>query len=117
MSRRNLPPRYAVPAGMGLDHSHGRACATLLVALLAVSTGIDRAAASACHEEADRLADRHQLAAAPPDASPSALARAELLLDGAREADDDGIVEGCLRQLAEARSLIETDGTDHRRDQ
>jgi hypothetical protein len=67
------------------------------------------AVAAACHDEADRLADRHAIGGAdkPAEASPTRL-QAQELLSAAREADDNGIVEDCLRQLAQARDLIES---------
>ncbi len=85
--------------------------ALVLIALLLVI--VPRLAhGAACHDEADRLADRHALRSDPPQRpqeAPSApRAQAQELLNAARKADDDGIVEQCLRQLAEARALIET---------
>jgi hypothetical protein len=79
------------------------------------------AGAAACHDEADRLAGRHALDAAQPaaekqadkpidnqaDASPTRM-QAQQLLSAARKADDDGIVEECLRHLTQARELIES---------
>jgi hypothetical protein len=78
-------------------------CATLLA--LPIS-----AQAAACHDEADRLSARHKLdadaATAPPRTEP-VRERAKEHIDKARRADDDGIVEECLRQLAQARTLVE----------
>jgi hypothetical protein len=77
--------------------------------------------AAACHDEVDRLAGRHDIAPEPPpaeivahaDAAPPRT-RAQIHLHAARKADDDGIVEECLRQLAQARALMETDETSDR---
>ncbi len=76
-------------------------------------TIVPAASGAACREEADRLADRHKLdAGAAPDGAQgrSPRAQAQERISAARKADDDGIVEVCLRHLAEARSLIEQDG-------
>jgi hypothetical protein len=94
-----------------MAHRSSRQRAALLIGVaLAATVAVAKLAwGAACHDEADRLADRHRLIAteAPPAADPRAHARA--LLNAARQADDDGIVEQCLRQLAEARALLETD--------
>lgn len=76
--------------------------------------------AAACRDEADRLSARHQLEAAEAKAAPEPTARparerAQAHISAARKADDDGIVEECLRQLAQARTAIETRGEDDRR--
>jgi NAD(P)H-dependent FMN reductase len=79
----------------------------LVLFLLAAPGGVH---AAACHDEADRLSARHKLDAAdapqPPHVAP-VRERAKDHLDKARRADDDGIVEECLRQLAQARTLVE----------
>ncbi len=82
----------------------------VLVPLISITPHV--AYAAACHDEADRLADRHALRvtdapAQPQDTAASPRAQAEQLLSAARKADDDGIVEQCLRQLAQARELIQ----------
>jgi hypothetical protein len=88
--------------------------AGVALALLALPVS---ASAAACHDEADRLADRHQLEAQAQSESASSTEgnptreQARELLSAARKADDEGIVEQCLRQLAQARSLIENDGS------
>jgi hypothetical protein len=69
--------------------------------------------AAACHDEADRLAGKHALNADAPKLEANADAaspriQAQQALSAARKADEDGIVEECLRQLAQARALIET---------
>ncbi len=79
----------------------------LVIALLALPSAAN---AAACRDEADRLSARHKLDAAdaphPPQAAP-VRERAKDHLEKARRADDDGIVEECLRQLAQARTLVE----------
>ena len=79
----------------------------LVLALLALP---DMAHAAACRDEADRLSARHKLDVAdtpqPPQAAP-VRERAKDHLDTARRADDEGVVEECLRQLAQARTLVE----------
>jgi hypothetical protein len=96
-----------------MDRRHLR---SVWIALALVAPGVD-AWAAACHDEADRLADRHQLEAQAQSESASSTEgkatreQARELLSAARKADDEGIVEQCLRQLAQARSLIENDGS------
>ncbi|MBV8167575.1 MAG: hypothetical protein JO021_12335 [Alphaproteobacteria bacterium] len=80
---------------------------SLALALLALP---GMAHAAACHDEADRLSARHKLDVTDAQQSSQAAPareRAKDHLDKARRADDDGIVEECLRQLAQARTLVE----------
>jgi hypothetical protein len=89
-------------------HPSRRRAALLIGVALAATIAVAKVAwGAACHDEADRLADRHRLAAREPAPAPEQRAQARDLLDAARKADDDGIVEACLRQLAEARALLE----------
>jgi hypothetical protein len=100
-----------------MDLRRGSGSLAVLFAVLAVP---DTAVAAACRDEADRLSARHQLDAAPaPAPSPVAAApprdRARDHITAARKADDDGIVEECLRQLAQARLAIEQQNGDDAR--
>jgi hypothetical protein len=88
-----------------------------VMAFLSIPT---MASAAACRDEADRLSARHKLetvsdsearrdAAAPPTRE-----RAKEHISAARKADEDGILEECLRQLAQARTLVEEQADDKR---
>lgn len=85
---------------------------TVLLAVALGGLAASQAMAAACREEAERLASRHALVTSPdePNAGQEldqARGQARSLLQDARAADDEGVVERCLHRLAEARSLLE----------
>lgn len=101
----DAPLRSFVNMMPALLHRSGTA-ALLAVSLLAIPVAAD---AAACRDEADRLSARHRLDQAPnaPPPQEATHVRAKEHIDAARKADDDGVLEECLRQLAQARTVIE----------